>query len=139
MKLMKTALAIAAISTVGLGAQSSETQTKTKVTVKDGKEVTVFGCLERNPGGGYMLTDAANGGSMRYVLVSDHDYSKDVGRRVEVKGKAATERHGKVKVESTVKTSGEKDAKATTEARGDLGGTPFLGVKSLKVMADSCR
>jgi hypothetical protein len=139
MKLMKTVLAIAAVSTVGLGAQSSETQTTTKVQVKDGKAVKVSGCLERNPGGGYMLTDVANGGAMRYVLVSERDFSKDLGRRVEVKGKAASERHGKLKVESTVKTSGEKDTKTTSEASGDLGGMPFLGVDSFKVLADSCR
>ena len=63
-----------------------------------------------------MLTDVSDGGTMRYVLVGETDFSKDVGRRVEVKGKAATEGHGKVKVESTVKTSGEKDATTTTRS-----------------------
>jgi hypothetical protein len=139
MKLMMTALAIAALSTVGIGAQSKTTETKTKVEVKDGKEVTAVGCLEQNSGGGYTLTDVSGGSTMRYVLVGDENFSKNVGRRVMVKGKAATEGKGKVKVESTVKTTGEKDAKTTTEASGDLGGTPFLGVDSIKVIADSCR
>jgi hypothetical protein len=139
MKLMMTALAIGALSTVGLGAQSSVTETKTKVEVKEGKEITAVGCLEQNPGGGYMLTDVSGGSTMRYMLVGDNNFSKNVGRRVMVKGKAATEGKGKVKVESSVKTSGEKDSKATTEASGDLGGMPFLGVDSFKVIADSCR
>ena len=56
MKLICTTFGLAAMLAVGLGAQSSTTKTKTKVDVKDGKEIHVSGCLERNPGGGYMLT-----------------------------------------------------------------------------------
>jgi hypothetical protein len=45
----------------------------------------------------------------------------------------------KVKIESTtVGTSGEL-SKSTTEARGDLGGMPFLGVTSIKKIANGCR
>ena len=56
MKVIGTAFCLAAICAVGLGAQSSTTKSKTKVDVKDGKEISVNGCLERNPSGGYMLT-----------------------------------------------------------------------------------
>ena len=41
MKLFCTALGLAAICAVGLGAQSSTTKSKTKVDVKDGKEISV--------------------------------------------------------------------------------------------------
>ena len=51
MKLISTTFCLAALFAVGLGAQSSTMKTKTKVDVKDGKEITVTGCLEKNPGG----------------------------------------------------------------------------------------
>ena len=42
-----SAFGLAAMFAVGLGAQSgtTETKTKTKIDVKDGKDVTVSGCL----------------------------------------------------------------------------------------------
>jgi hypothetical protein len=46
---------------------------------------------------------------------------------------------GKVKIQNTVKTSGNREAKATTKAKGDRGGYRFVGVKSMKTLADSCR
>ena len=94
MKLM-CACGMAMMCAVGLAAQSGTTETKTKVEVKDGKDVTVTGCVDRNPDGGYMLT--STGGSMKYALVTDDDLSKHVGHRVEVKGKAADHGDGKVK------------------------------------------
>src|SRR3954466_13845985 len=89
MKSINLALCVAAISAVGLGAQSAttETKTKTKIEVKDGKDVTVRGCLAPNPAGGFMLTTTS--GDMKYALITDDDLSKDVGHRLEVKGKAA--------------------------------------------------
>src|ERR1700674_4920555 len=121
MKLIIAGFAVAAVSAVGLGAQSDTIAStgKTKIEVKDAKEITVTGCLERNPGGGLMLTNVANGRSMRYMLVTDNDDSKQFGRRVEVKGIATDEGEGKVKIQNTVKTSGNREAKATTEAKGD--------------------
>ena len=59
MKLICATFGVAAMCAVGLGAQSGTTETKTKIDVKDGKDVKVTGCLERNPGAGYMLTDRA--------------------------------------------------------------------------------
>ena len=139
MKLIIAAISIAALSAVGLGAQSAEVQSKTKIEVKDGKNVTVTGCLTRTAAGGLVLTDVANADHMRYALVTDDDYSKQIGHRVEVKGVATDNSDGKVKIESTVKTSGEKETRETTETTGDVGAYPFLGVKSLKSIADSCR
>ena len=37
-------LCVTAVCTVGLGAQTRETETKSKVTVEDGKSVTVPNC-----------------------------------------------------------------------------------------------
>src|SRR5438874_6684154 len=103
MKLIGAAIGLAAMCAIGASAQTQTTrsETKKKIEVKDGKQVTVSGCLERNPGGGYMLTSSASGG-MKYALVTEQDLSKHVGERVEVKGKAADKGDAKVKIESKV-------------------------------------
>jgi hypothetical protein len=138
MKVISTAFCLAAICAVGLGAQSgtTETKTKTKIDVKDGKDVTINGCLAANPGGGYMLTTKS--GAMKYALVTDDDLSKHVGHRMEIKGKAADRGDGKVKVESTTGTSGGEKEKSTTEMKGDMPGMHYLGVKSVKMISNSC-
>jgi len=138
MKIISTAFCLAAICAVGLGAQSgtTETKTKTKIDVKDGKDVTISGCLAANPGGGYMLTTTT--GAMKYALVTDDDLSKHVGHRMEIKGKAADRGDGKVKVESTTGTSGGEKEKSTAEMKGDMPGMHYLGVKSVKMISKSC-
>src|SRR5258705_1388168 len=80
MKLIGAAFGIALMCSIGASAQTATTKVdgKQKVTVKDGKELTITGCVERNPGGGYMLTDSNTGG-MKYALVTDDDLSKHVG------------------------------------------------------------
>jgi hypothetical protein len=135
MKLICATLSVAAMCVVGLAAQSGTTTTKTKVDVKDGKEITVSGCLANNPGGGYMLTTTT--GDMKYVVITDDDLAKHVGHRVELKGKAADRGDGKVKIESTTK-SGDEKAKAKTEVKGDMAGMHYLGMKSLKMLSTSC-
>jgi hypothetical protein len=136
MKIISTTLGLAAIFAVGLGAQSGTTETKTKVDVKDGKEISVSGCLERNPGGGYMLTTPS--GSMKYAVVTNDDLSKHVGHRVELKGKAADRGDGKVKIESTV-GKGDDKSKMKSEVKGeDMAGMKYLGLKSLKMISASC-
>jgi hypothetical protein len=145
MKLIASALLVAACS-AGLAAQTMEQSTKSKVTVKDGKEVTVTGCVQPNASGsGFMLTDAADkqGRVHSYMLVSDDvDLSKHVGHRVEIKGKAADRGDAKVKTESETKTKVEhgddKETKGKTELKGDLSGLPFLGVKEVKMIAAAC-
>lgn len=138
MKGIYAAVGLAAICAVGLGAQSgtTETKTKTKIDVKDGKDITISGCLAANPGGGYMLTTTT--GALKYELVTDDDLAKHVGHRMEIKGKAADRGDGKVKVESTVGTSGGEKAKTTTEMKGDMAGMHYLGVKSVKMISKSC-
>ena len=138
MKLICAAFGVAAMCAVGLGAQSGTTETKTKIDVKDGKEVKVSGCLEHNPGGSYILTNSRGG--LRYTLVTDDDLSKHVGHRIEVKGKAADQGDGKVKIESTVGTSGSDKTESKTEIKGaDMAGMRYLGVKSVKMISASCR
>ena len=46
MKLIGATFCMAVICAAGLGAQSSESSTKTKITIKDGKDVTVTGCVQ---------------------------------------------------------------------------------------------
>ena len=91
MKLM-VAACLAACCAVGVAAQTTEQTTKSKLSVKDGKDVTVTGCVEPMASGtGYMLTNVADkrGALHSYMLVSDDvDLTKHVGQRVEIKGKA---------------------------------------------------
>jgi hypothetical protein len=137
MKAIFTAFGLAAMFAVGLGAQSgtTETKTKTKIDVKDGKEITVSGCLASNPSGGYMLTTAR--GEQKYALVTDDDLSKHIGHRMEIKGKAADRGDGKVTIESTG-TSGSDKTKVKTELKGDSPDMNYLGVKSVKMISKSC-
>jgi hypothetical protein len=137
MKIISTAFCLAAICAVGLGAQSgtTETKTKTKIDVKDGKNVTITGCLAANPSGGYMLTTTR--GEQKYALVTDDDLSKHIGHRMEIKGKAADRGDGKVTIESTG-TSGGDTTKVKTELKGDSPDMNYLGVKSVKMISKSC-
>jgi hypothetical protein len=139
MKIIANAFCLAAICAVGLGAQSgtTETKTKTKIDVKDGKDITVSGCLAANPGGGYMLTTTR--GEQKYVLVTDDDLSKHIGHRMEIKGKAADRGDGKVKIESTGTGGGGDKTKVKTELKGEnAADMNYLGVKSVKMIASSC-
>lgn len=147
MKLISATFCLAAICAVGVGAQSSESSTKTKITIKDGKDVTVTGCVQPRASGGteYMLTNVADktGAMHSYMLVSDDDnLSKHVGHRVQIEGKAADRGDGKVETETktTMKVDhgDDKETKAKSEVKGDLAGLPYLGVKSVKMIAASC-
>jgi len=140
------AVALSAACAVGLNAQTTEQKTKSKITVKDGKEVTVTGCVQPTASGtGFMLTDAADksGRVHSYMLVSDDaDLSKHVGHRVEIKGKATDRGEAKIKTESETKTKVEhgddKETRGKTELKGDLSGLPFLGVKEVRMIAAAC-
>jgi hypothetical protein len=136
----------AVLAACSLGAaQELEKKTQTKVSVQDGREISVTGCIERNADGGYMLTHAANkeGRLGSYLLASDDDDLKDhVGHRVEIKGKAADQGEGRIKVETKNESKvGDGDRSKTTskaEVKGDLSGLPYLGVKSVKMLARAC-
>jgi len=125
--------------TVGLAAQTSKTEQKekTKIEIKNGKSVTVNGCLERTVGGsGYILT--GDGGRLKYAVVTSDDLSKYVGHEVQVKGNAA-DRDSTVKIEQKVEgTSGAK-TEAKTKTDGDSADLPYLGLKSVKTIGTTCR
>src|SRR5690348_12530499 len=103
MKLFCAAIGVAALCAAGAHAQTMQTTEKQKVEIKDGKDVTVSGCLERDPAGGFLLTSEETG-RMKYMLVTNDDLAKHVGHRVEVKGKATDKGDAKMKVESKVKS-----------------------------------
>lgn len=145
--MLNVAVAIVASGAIA-AAQEIESKTKTKITVKDGKEVTVTGCVARNANGDYKLTNVAgkDGVLLDYLLVpgeeDDLDLDDRIGHRVEIKGKAADKGDGKVKIEtrSEVGTSGGDTRKrqSKTEVEGDLQGLPYLGVKSIRTLATVC-
>jgi hypothetical protein len=146
MRFIGTAVCFATVCAVALGAQTSQTETKSKIKVKDGKEVLVTGCVEANASGNnFMLTNAADktGALHSYILVSDDDdLAKHVGHRVQISGKATDRGDAKIETETSTKTKMEhgddKETHSKSEAKGDLPGMPFLGVKSVKMIAASC-
>jgi hypothetical protein len=143
MKLIGMVFCLAVACSVGLGAQ---TKSKSKITVKDGKDMTVTGCVEPAASGtGFMLTHVAdNGGAMHnYILVSDDgDLKKHVGHRMQIGGTVTDRGDGKIKVETKTKTKVEhgddKETHSKSEMKGDMAGARFLGVKSMKMIAAAC-
>jgi hypothetical protein len=131
--IMASWMAAICVTTAAAQSTTETTRTKTKVKVDGGKEVTVVGCVAENPGGGYMLTNEAGG--MHYALVGGDDIAKHLGHRVEVKGKATDSEHGKVKIESKEKTNRAD----TTHEKSEMKGVHALSVKSVKMLASSCR
>src|SRR5438270_2370535 len=99
MKLISAAFCVASMCAVGVGAQTqtttTHTDTKRTIEVKDGKKITITGCLEKNASGTYMLTSSESGGR-EYALVTDKDLSNQIGHRVAVRGKATDHGDGKV-------------------------------------------
>jgi hypothetical protein len=136
MKLPIVALTFAAISVVALGAQTSETTTKTKIDIKDGKDVKVTGCVEAGSNGGYVLNDVSTKHEdlHRYILVSNDDFSKVLGQRVEIEGTVADRKDGKVEIKTETKSEGDaKDTHSKVEGTG-----PYLGVKHMKRISGTC-
>jgi len=146
MKLIGVVFAVVGFCALTVAAQEIKTTTKekTKIEVKDGKDVKAIGCVERGVEGRYVLTN--DGGKLRYMLVTDDNLTKYVGRLVEVKGLATDRGDAKVKIEQETGTTGtvagekrdESKTTTTTKIEGDLG-MPYLGVRSIKRLANSCR
>ncbi len=140
---MRIALSAVGLVLAGGLMLSAQDAPKTKVTVQDGKEMTVTGCVARGADGGYTLTHAAGkdgvvGGYILARLDSSDDDELDklkdhVGHRVEVKGKAADRGDGKLRIETE-----NKRTESRSEVKGDLQGLPFLGVKSSRMLASVC-
>jgi hypothetical protein len=145
-KLIGAVMATVVISGIGVAAQDVNGKAKTKISVEEGKDMTLTGCVERSSEGFVLSRAAGKDGAMRtYVLVGEDedDLREHVGHRVEVKGKAADKGSGKLKIESEAEVesaSGDrKKRESKTEVEGDLGGLPFLGVKSIRTLATVCR
>ena len=145
---MAVAIGLTAMCAAGLTAQTQETKTttNTKIEIKGGKDVTVIGCIERGATGDYLLTNVRENRQRdpsQYALVTGEDLSRHVGERVRIQGKAVANGDGKVSVESKTKTEVEngKDQESKTRVEGTSGAfdMPFLGVKSMKVLAAVCR
>jgi hypothetical protein len=135
MKLTTVTGAFAMAAAVTLAAQTSETTTKTKIEVKDGKDVKVTGCVESGPNG-YILTDVSDKHEAlhRYILVSDDNFAKVLGQRVQIEGTVADRKDGKVEIKTETKTEGAaKDTHAKVETSG-----PYLGVKNMKRIEGTC-
>jgi len=145
MKMTTFVCALAIAGGVTLGAQSSETTTKTKIDVKDGKDVTVTGCVEAGFPNGFVLSHVANvadkTGTLRrcFLISDDEDFSKHLGHRVTIEGKAADRHHGEVEIKSETKVDGvDKDLHSKTTTSGSDLNMPYLGVKHMKMIAASC-
>jgi hypothetical protein len=145
MKSIVPVLCFVCICAAPVAAQTSETETKSKIAIKGGKDLRVTGCVEPTSSGDFMLTSVADkdGALHSYMLVSeDVDLAKHVGHRVQISGRAADQGDATIKSETKTKTKVENgDGKEThhkSEVRGDLAGVPFLGVKSVKMIAAVC-
>jgi hypothetical protein len=129
-----------ALMTTGLAAQTDEIKSRSKVEVKDGKEITTTGCVERMADGRYTLT-SSNGRVVQYALVGK-DMSKRVGQRVEISGKATDLGDSKVRTETETTTQTEhgksRADRVKVEQKGVVDGLPLLGVKSVKTLASDC-
>lgn len=138
MKLIGAAFGIAAMCAAGAAAQTRtiHEEGKQKVEVKDGKKVTVHGCLEKTRDGAYIVTN--DEGGLKYELITEKNLSDDVGHLVEVRGKATDRGDAKVKIES----KGTSGSTATTTTDAELKGNldlKYLGVDSVKKLSKSCR
>jgi hypothetical protein len=148
MKRLITATATVVLACgVGVSAQSAKVKSETEISVKDGKSVTVTGCVERAANGtGFVLTstEGKDVESRHYLLVGkDDSMAEHLGHLVEIKGKAAdVGDDGKVEVKTKTKVEREhaddKETESKTEMRGNLDEVPYLGVKSVKTIRESC-
>ena len=145
MKRFMLGSALALACSVGLAAQTATVKSESKVDVKDGKEVTVTGCLARSASGtAFLLNNVEGKGveSKSYILLGD-DLDAHIGHFIEIKGKASNiGDDGKVEVKTKTKVERDDADDKTTETKttmeGDLTGVPYLGVKSVKMIRNSC-
>lgn len=129
------------LGSASLGAQTeTTTTTTTNIQMKGGKSVTLRGCVEADPDGGYLLTHVLDNAGLpqSYVLVTTNKFfSTHVGQRVEVEGKLADRTHGRVEVVSDTNTDGAK-SHVETDARHDAAAVRYLGPDRMKAIATFC-
>jgi hypothetical protein len=148
MKRWLTGVALVVLAAAGVHAQSTELKQKsqTKIDVKEGREVTVTGCVAAQPGqNGFALSDVSDRERKlgNYLLVGDvDDVREHIGHFVEIRGKVADRGNGKVEVKTNteVERNGERDStrKSKTQIEGDLSGLPFLAVEKVKMIRPTC-
>jgi len=139
-------LGLVAIGTVvAAQSQGTKTTTSTKTEIKGGQDLTVTGCVAKGPGTDFLLTVVRQNGERgptRYSLVTKDDLSKYVGHRVEIHGKAVTDGHGTVTVESKTKTevgnNPAQETKTTTQGTSGVLPIPYLSVGTIETRSSSC-
>jgi hypothetical protein len=136
--LIITGLGIAALAAAPIAAQQTEVKTKTKIEVHKGESVKATGCVQERSDG-LMLTDVAGDVTHSYILIGKGDeLKKHVGHRVEIKGKAADRKDGKVVTETKTKVDGGPEQKTQVKSEGTDLGVPVIGVESVKMVAAAC-
>jgi hypothetical protein len=149
MKQLLSGFVLAVFATFAVAAQSDVVKRETTIDVKDGKKVTLTGCVERHPdptgATNFQLTKVADkdGRIHSYLLVDEEDDLEDhVGHLVEIKGEAADDEDGRIKVRT--KTKVERDdaddtsSETTQDVKGDLRGLPILDVEAVKMIRPTC-
>lgn len=148
MRTLLYAAVVACLTAAPVVGQDVVKKSKTKISVDEGKEISVTGCVARSGEDEFSLTNAAgkDGPIGSYMLVASggerDDLAKHVGQRVEIKGKAVDRGDGEmtVKTETELQTidGDKKKRESTTKVKGTLDGLPFLGVKSVRMLATVC-
>ena len=145
MKRFMLGSAFALACSVGLAAQTATVKSESKVDVKNGKEVTVTGCLARSASGTAYLLNNVEGKdvtSKSYILVGD-DLDSHIGHFIEIKGKASNiGDDGKVEVTTKTKVEREDGDDTVTKSKAEIEGPAapaYLGVRSVKMLRASCR
>jgi hypothetical protein len=126
----------------------TDTKSRTTVSVERGKDVTVTGCVAQAADGSLTLTHTAGkeGTLGSYVLVAEgadrERLEEHVGDRIEVRGRAVDQGDGRLtirnKTEVRTEAGDRRTRESRTEVKGDLEGLPFLGVRSVRMLASVC-
>ena len=149
MKQLLSGLALAVFATATMGAQSDAVKREVEIDVKDGKNVTLTGCVERYPDATgatkFQLTKVADkeGRIHSYLLVDEEDdLEEHVGHMVEIEGKAADQKDGRIEVRTKTRVEREDaddtKAESTHDVKGDLRGLPILDVDDVKMIRPTC-
>jgi hypothetical protein len=148
---MGLALSCASMLTLQSHAQSSETETRTKVKTEHATQVTYTGCVQSGTQTRTFVlqnvapvrrteTIATPGGSVTtttYELLPEGkvELQQQVGHKVEVTGVLIPAGNGESKITTRTKTNG-KEEKTTSEI--DRGATSQLRVVSVRPLGESC-
>lgn len=144
MKLIGAGMIVLCATSLSAQRISTTVTEMTKFEVKDGRPLKVSGCVQPFHDAGYMLANEK--GDLKYVLVSNVDLRKFVGRRVEIQGIGANTDEGTIMVEKVVGTSGQfgveklegEEKKQSKEIAGDVG-FPYVSVESVRKLSNRCQ